>query len=77
MTEEKRKRGRPPGSGKKKEVVLAEPTQFDKDFKEKGFGITPNKGILAVNGDKFKPLPDNWYSLSKTDKLQWLTANLR
>jgi hypothetical protein len=82
MTEEKRKRGRPPGTGKKKEVVGPfNPDNLQKEFnevfEEKGYGVTPNKGILAVNADKFEPMPDNWFSLSKIDKLQWLAAHPR
>lgn len=50
---------------------------FEKELREKGVTTTPNKGILAVNADKFMPLPDNWFSLSKVQKLEWLTANPR
>ena len=75
---EKKKRGRPPGSGKNKLVVPPKPeTEFDADFKEKGWGVTPNKGILAVNADKFEPMPDNWLSMSRVDQLKWLTAHPR
>ena len=70
MTEEKKKRGRP-----KKSVAPSEETPFDKDFHEKGYGITPNKGILAVNADKFDPMPGDWFSMSKIAKLQWLTEH--
>ena len=78
MTENK-KRGRPPGSGKKKLVAPPQgpSTQFDADFKEKGWGVTPNRGILAVNADKFDPMPDNWLSMSRVDQLKWLTAHPR
>jgi hypothetical protein len=51
--------------------------EFEKELREKGVAVTPNKGILAVNADKFEPMPDNWFSLSKIDKLQWLAAHPR
>lgn len=109
MTEEKRKRGRPKGSGKKgipekiidpdeiqrkikevkekfkgmprllgktkKAVVDEKQQEFNKDLKEKGFAETPNKKILVTDANKFDPLPDNYFSMSRTDKLKWLTEH--
>jgi hypothetical protein len=41
-------------------------------------GVTQlSNGGMAIQADKFKPLPDNWFSLSKVQKLEWLTANPR
>lgn len=49
--------------------------QWSKDFSENGYATTPNKGIFTVDADKFNPLPENWYSLSKSDAIKWLEAN--
>lgn len=70
---------RPKGSkNKPKEVVVDEPQrEFEKEFREKGFGETPNKKIFVTDADKFEPLPDNYFSMSKTEKLEWLTAHPR
>jgi hypothetical protein len=68
-------RGRPKGSTNKKKEPDPAYTEFNKEFAEKGYATTPNKGILAVNGDKFETFPDNWFSLSKLDKLAWLTEH--
>lgn len=68
------------GTPKLKGLHLAKDQAYDEwsnEFKEKGFATTPNKGILTVDADKFKPLPDDWFSLGKVAKLQWLTANRR
>lgn len=71
--EPKKKRGRPPKQ--KNNWSDSQQKEFDTDFKEKGYATTPNKGILAVNADQFEEFPDNWFSLSKVDKLAWLTAH--
>lgn len=75
--EEKRKRGRPPGRGKKPKGLSPEVKEsaFVQEIKEKGFSETPNKGILAIDAAKFDPQPDNWFSMSRTEKLRWLTEH--
>ena len=106
MTEEKRKRGRPPGSGKKKEVVgpfnpdilsaevkavfdapkidtmVDEHPQYETvDPKLKPPIPTKTLNLDGESGKKsFFPdqsqqpiYPANWATLSKIDKLSWLT----
>lgn len=78
MTEKKR-RGRPPGTGKNKPkaVHLAE------EKVEMPEGISELKGNekrpdgFAIDCDRYNvpPFPEDWDKLSKVAKLQWLTAN--
>lgn len=99
MTEEKRKRCRPPGTGKKIKNAedaykameeFSSPEEITKirkkvnDIVSLGLpeGVTElecgenRKAGLAIDTEKFKrPFPDNFFSLNKVDKLQWLTAN--
>lgn len=72
---EKKKRGRPRKVDSTPAPKDPAHEEWATEFKEKGFATTPNKGILTVDADKFKPLPDDWFSLGKVAKLQWLTAN--
>lgn len=81
MAEEKRKRGRPKGSGKKKEIIPI-PTQekavllngpiFDSGRIQKRINELINHEPLPF---KEVPYPSNWNELSKVAKLQWLTEN--
>ena len=79
---EKRKRGRPPGSGRKKEVIS--PLNPDEV-------ALSNKGVMVVkdpilaaslarapqceSAKDETSFPANWDSLSKITKLQWLTEH--
>ena len=66
---EKKKRGRPPKA--KKEDVPPLPdgvTEISRSLN--------TKGGFAIDTEKFStPFPDNWDSLGKVAKLQWLTEN--
>lgn len=92
MTEEKRKRGRPkkvkPDEGNAPKIQTFAPIYPSDTPVNDPVSLSLPEGVteisgkgrpdgLAINADKFKPLPDNWFSLSKVDKLQWLTANPR
>lgn len=88
---EKRKRGRPPGSTKKKEVPIARlPEQVAVEITVakamKNGTMVVDDPILAASlarspkcesAKDHTPFPDNWDSLSKLAKLQWLTAQKR
>lgn len=74
MAEEKRKRGRPPGSGKKKEAEI------------KPYKMTPELSDAIDNAVAEMPkppkiegatYPSNWNDMGKVQKLEWLTANPR
>jgi hypothetical protein len=56
---------------------IPQPGNWKNDFEKKGFAVTPNKGILVVDADKFKSYPPDWDKMGKVDKLAWLTANPR
>ena len=80
MTEPK-KRGRPPGSGKKKEliqvptpdkpVILNGPV-FDAGRIQKRLNELTNHEPIPYEET---PFPDNWSAMGKIDRLKWLTAN--
>lgn len=73
MTEQKKKRGRPLGSGKKKETVPLPDgiTEISRSLNTKGgFAIDIEKIDMSS-------IPDNFNTLSKIDKLKWFTAHPR
>jgi len=85
--EEKKKRGRPPGSGKKvfkegwesaKDYKPSEQERYDsgphvKEFKDEAVDI---KNSIKERHDKALPeFPADWDKMGKVDRLKWLTAN--
>jgi hypothetical protein len=75
MTEHK-KRGRPPGSGKKKEVLASKvdfkPTTTAAYDGEKLTDLTIDEPVMVIPAKYF---PSNWNEMGKVDKLKWLTEH--
>jgi len=79
MTELKRKRGRPPGSGKKKPIIYQDGVVSElPDGIEELEPAKDRPAGLAIDIEKFEtPFPKDFFEMSKIDKLQWLTAHPR
>lgn len=92
MSEEKKKRGRPPGSGKKKsegDYMPHSPLEPLAEFVEdmamvqkkiaqlKGEIPNPKGKPIDINAIPETPFPDNWSAMGKVEKLKFLTANPR
>lgn len=80
MTENKKKRGRPPGSGKK-QVVLSTPPEkpiilngpvFDEGRIQKRINELVNH--IAITFEEI-PYPSNWDKMTKTEKLAYFTQH--
>ena len=88
---EKKKRGRPPGSGKgsknRPKIEPFDPSKLDQEVKEvlqmpdgvfelQAHGNRPEG--LAIDADKYNiNFPSNWNEMGKIAKLQWLTEHKR
>lgn len=86
---EPKKRGRPPGSGKKKETVVipcksGNSVVYDTDREdiiahgETEIQAKANLKVMRTMVEKHEsetPFPENWSTMGKIDRLKWLTAN--
>lgn len=77
--EQKKKRGRPPGSGKK---VLVEPDAKN-DLQSQVVAAMEKAGITPLvvtspekaKADEVVEFPKDWSAMGKVERLKWLTAN--
>lgn len=76
-TENKKKRGRPPGSGKKKENLHAAMTPAEINEDAEMFKPDNLLARLPFESTNETSYPSNWNDMGKIAKLEWLTAHPR
>jgi hypothetical protein len=72
---EKKKRGRPPGSGKKDFKPTKMAIGIDTFAKENIINTLPEVTVFEKKVGDMIPFPSNWNEMGKVDRLKWLTEH--